>query len=117
MRAESAEDRKYWIEVLQSFQLPDSSGLKRYPSSLSIQSTLSTNSTSTLSRNLREKLYEIETYRDLLVDQIETLQKYFDVCGDQLDEKTLETDYGLKTVNFRGESITFRETCNGMISY
>ena len=33
-------------------------------------------------RSLTEKLAEIETYRDILCRQIETLQSYFDACAD-----------------------------------
>ena len=33
-------------------------------------------------RSLTEKLTEIETYRDILCRQIETLQSYFDACSD-----------------------------------
>ena len=33
-------------------------------------------------RGLTEKLAEMETYRDILCRQIETLQSYFDACSD-----------------------------------
>ena len=33
-------------------------------------------------RSLTEKLHEMETYRDILCKQIETLQSYFDACSD-----------------------------------
>ena len=33
-------------------------------------------------RGLTEKLAEMETYRDILCKQIETLQSYFDACSD-----------------------------------
>ena len=32
-------------------------------------------------RGLREKLMEMETFRDILCRQIETLQSYFDSCA------------------------------------
>ncbi len=32
-------------------------------------------------RGLKVKVAELETYRDILVQQIDTLQKYFDVCS------------------------------------
>ena len=31
---------------------------------------------------LKEKLAEMETFRDILCQQIETLQKYFDTCAE-----------------------------------
>lgn len=33
-------------------------------------------------RGLKEKLAEIETFRDILIKQIDTLQKYFDNCAE-----------------------------------
>lgn len=32
-------------------------------------------------RRLREKLMEMETFRDILCRQVETLQSYFDACS------------------------------------
>ena len=34
------------------------------------------------STGLKEKLAEIETYRDILVKQMDTLQSYFDECAE-----------------------------------
>lgn len=39
-------------------------------------------------RGLTEKLAEIETYRDILCRQIETLQSYFDACSDVAQNHT-----------------------------
>lgn len=58
--------------------------LKRHGSAVSISSnTLSTTSASSVlkDRGLKVKVAELETYRDILVSQIDTLQKYFDVCS------------------------------------
>lgn len=33
-------------------------------------------------RGLKEKLAELETFRDIVSKQIETLQTYFDACAD-----------------------------------
>lgn len=38
-------------------------------------------------RGLREKLAELETFRDILCRQVDTLQKYFDICAN-FDQKT-----------------------------
>lgn len=84
LRAENPEDKTHWIEVLQSYKTaPDSareSSLKRHGSTLSLQSnslsTTSTNSIKLSHRNLREKLNEIDTFRDILFGQIDTLQRY-----------------------------------------
>lgn len=89
---------------------------------MSIQSnTLSITSGSSLkqqtSRNLREKLHEVETYRDILFTQINSLQQFFDACAAQspLFQETMEAESGLKTVDFKGEAITFRETTSGVL--
>jgi len=58
--------------------------LKRHGSTVSVASnTLSTASTSSFrkGKGLKVKLAELETYRDILINQIGTLQKYFDVCA------------------------------------
>lgn len=60
------------------------SSLRRHGSAVSIASnTMSTTSTSSFrkGRGLKVKLAELETYRDILVQQIETIQKYFDACA------------------------------------
>ena len=81
LRAETPEDKSNWIEVLQSYKtdLPETVSLRRHGSTISLQSnTLSTASGSSLkrvSRGLREKLHEIETFRDILYGQIDTLQR------------------------------------------
>ena len=58
----------------------DTSSLRRHGSTVSLQSnTLSTTSGSSLkraNRSLREKVYEIETFKDILFGQIDTLQRY-----------------------------------------
>ena len=43
--------------------------------------TLSSGSGFPKTHTLRAKLAELETYRDILVQQIDTLQKYFDMCS------------------------------------
>lgn len=61
--------------------------LKRHGSAMSLLSnTQSTASAGSFSkkgvRGLKEKLAEIETFRDILVQQVDTLQKYFDNCAE-----------------------------------
>lgn len=84
LRADHPEDRAHWIEVLQSYRAPDSTrsdtlSLKRHGSTQSLQSNslsvASTNSVAVTHRNLREKLHEIDTFRDILSRQIDTLQR------------------------------------------
>ena len=41
---------------------------------------------------LREKLAEMETFRDILCRQVDTLQKYFDGCADNVSKDELQRD-------------------------
>ena len=52
--------------------------------------TMSTTSSSSFrkGRGLKVKLAELETYRDILVQQIDTLQKYFDTCATDIGTST-----------------------------
>lgn len=68
------------------------------------------------SRNLREKIHEIETFRDILGEQISTLQRYFEVCSINGATHQLETDNDIRIVDFKGEAITFRETTAGVLT-
>lgn len=84
---------------------------------MSIQSnTLSTGSIMQTSRNLREKLNEVQTYRDILFDQVETLQRYFDACASGAVNQNLESEHNLRVDDFKGEAITFRETTLGVLT-
>ncbi|XP_058472615.1 ceramide transfer protein-like isoform X2 [Solea solea] len=63
------------------------SSLRRHGSMLSLTSAtsgFSATSTSSFKKGhrLREKLAEMETFRDILCRQVDTLQKYFDSCSD-----------------------------------
>lgn len=42
--------------------------------------------------SLREKLAEMETFRDILCRQVDTLQKYFDSCADAVSKDELQRD-------------------------
>ncbi|UJR16210.1 hypothetical protein I4U23_003120 [Adineta vaga] len=93
IRAHSPEDRERWIQALEDHkQLCKSesgygseTSLRRHPSLGSLASTASASATSTGSfkkdRYLKEKLSELETFRELLVQQVSTLQTYFDACA------------------------------------
>lgn len=43
---------------------------------------------------LREKLAEMETFRDILCRQVDTLQKYFDSCADVVSKDEFQRDRG-----------------------
>ncbi|XP_070509670.1 ceramide transfer protein [Chironomus tepperi] len=118
LRADNLDDKRNWVEVLKSYRIPDdeSTQLKRHGSSMSIVSTtLSTTSGNSLKQTIREKLNEIETYREILYNQIDALQKFFDACADKNGLlSSLEIDNGLRTYDFKGEAITFRETSSAV---
>lgn len=74
-------------------------------------------------RTLKEKLHEIETFRDILYNQIDTLQRYFDATAAAQPhtsingiESHLELGDGLKSIDFKGEAITFRATTAGVLT-
>lgn len=43
---------------------------------------------------MREKLAEMETFRDILCRQVDTLQKYFDSCADAVSKDEFQRDTG-----------------------
>ncbi|XP_041815452.1 ceramide transfer protein-like isoform X3 [Chelmon rostratus] len=73
------------------------SSLRRHGSMLSLTSATSgysATSTSSFKKGhrLREKLAEMETFRDILCRQADTLQKYFDGCADAVSKDELQRD-------------------------
>ncbi|RDD40692.1 Collagen type IV alpha-3-binding protein [Trichoplax sp. H2] len=94
LRAKSKEERQRWIDALETSReaSPDvgETNLRRQGSMMSISSytSLSTASTSSTKRdkNLKEKLLEMETYREILCRQVDTLQRFFDKCSDAVVE-------------------------------
>lgn len=92
LRAESAEERQQWVDTLEAYKAESGYGsennLRRHGSSISLASTsLSGTSTSSFKkggRGLREKLAEMETFRDILCRQTDTLQSYFDACAESV---------------------------------
>ncbi|KAF3821764.1 hypothetical protein GH733_009806 [Mirounga leonina] len=74
--------------------------------------------------SLREKLAEMETFRDILCRQVDTLQKYFDACADAVSKDELQRDKvfphvtprGINGIDFKGEAITFKATTAGILA-
>ncbi|XP_075885650.1 ceramide transfer protein-like isoform X4 [Nelusetta ayraudi] len=122
LRAQDPEHRQQWIESIELHRsiregrrekgvqgtiiipppLADSgygseSSLRRHGSMLSLTSATSgysATSTSSFKKghSLREKLAEMETFRDILCRQVDTLQKYFDGCADAESKDELQRD-------------------------
>ncbi|XP_032824375.1 ceramide transfer protein-like isoform X3 [Petromyzon marinus] len=94
LRTEHPELRQQWIEALEQSKAESGYGseanLRRHGSMLSVTSatsSFSATSTSSLKkgRSLREKLLELETFRDILCRQVDSLQKYFNACAGSND--------------------------------
>ncbi|XP_061763897.1 ceramide transfer protein-like isoform X2 [Nerophis ophidion] len=72
------------------------SSLRRHGSMLSLASATSgysaTSTSSFKGHSLREKLAEMDTFRDILCRQVDTLQKYFDGCADGVSRDELQRD-------------------------
>lgn len=132
LRASNPEEKQRWVDVLKSYKSESGYGsensLKRHGSAISLVSnTQSTTSTGSFTkrgvRGLKEKLAEIETFRDILIKQIDTLQKYFDNCADNAKnasskENKVETKFNPaeQSVDFKGEAITFKVTSEGVLA-
>lgn len=113
LRAENSEDRGHWVEVLQSYKNDLSAGshsLRRHDSAMSLQSTnLSTVSGNSLKRHqktLKEKVSEIETFKDILVTQIDGLQRYFDACADTKEMPVLDVE-GVNPMDYKVSFLLF----------
>jgi collagen type IV alpha-3-binding protein len=102
LRAHDTNERNHWIYTLEEHRkylsdtLSVTNGtssttvLKKHPSLLSLNSLGCVSTTShnkhITQQDLKEKLAEIETYKDILNKQIETLQVYFDACANSVTE-------------------------------
>uniref|UniRef100_A0A8C8E3H7 Ceramide transfer protein n=1 Tax=Oryzias sinensis TaxID=183150 RepID=A0A8C8E3H7_9TELE len=101
LRAHDPYHRNQWIDSIELHRVDSGYGsessLRRHGSMLSlISATSGYSATSTSSfkkgHSLREKLAEMETFRDILCRQVDTLQKYFDSCADAESRDELQRD-------------------------
>lgn len=101
MRAQDPEHRAQWIESIELHRADSGYGsessLRRHGSMMSLTSATSGYSATSASsfkkgHSLQEKLAEMETFRDILCRQVDTLQKYFDSCADAVSKDELERD-------------------------
>ncbi|XP_048875031.1 ceramide transfer protein-like [Brienomyrus brachyistius] len=101
LRAQDPEHRSQWIESIELHRAESGYGsetsLRRHGSMLSLTSAASSYSATSASsfkkgHSLREKLAEMETFRDILCRQVDTLQKYFDGCADAVSKDELQRD-------------------------
>ncbi|XP_062290119.1 ceramide transfer protein-like isoform X4 [Scomber scombrus] len=100
LRAQDPEHRHQWIDSIEIHRADSGYGsessLRRHGSMLSLTSATSgysaTSTSSFKGHSLREKLAEMETFRDILCRQVDTLQKYFDNCADGVSKDELQRD-------------------------
>ncbi|XP_054467832.1 ceramide transfer protein isoform X5 [Anoplopoma fimbria] len=101
LRAQDPEHRHQWIDSIELHRADSGYGsessLRRHGSMMSLTSAtsgFSATSTSSFKKghSLREKLAEMETFRDILCRQVDTLQKYFDGCSDAVSKDELQRD-------------------------
>uniref|UniRef100_A0A8C2IFG6 Ceramide transporter 1b n=1 Tax=Cyprinus carpio TaxID=7962 RepID=A0A8C2IFG6_CYPCA len=101
LRAQDPEHRNQWIDSIEQHRAVSGyvseSSLRRHGSMLSLTSATSgysATSTSSFKKghSLREKLAEMETFRDILCRPVDTLQKYFDGCAHAVTKDELQRD-------------------------
>ncbi|XP_057674575.1 ceramide transfer protein-like isoform X3 [Corythoichthys intestinalis] len=118
LRAQDPEHRRLWIDSIELHRPTNKAGvpamifipppladpgygsessLRRHGSMLSLTSATSGYSATSASsfkkgHSLREKLAEMETFRDILCRQVDTLQRYFDGCADGVSKDELQRD-------------------------
>ncbi|XP_026862051.2 ceramide transfer protein isoform X1 [Electrophorus electricus] len=101
LRAEDPELRQQWVDTIEHHKAESGYGsessLKHHGSTLSlISATSGLSSTSASSfrkgHSLQEKVAEMETFRDILCRQVDTLQTYFDSCVSGHHREELQKD-------------------------
>uniref|UniRef100_A0A5F9DAC0 Ceramide transfer protein n=1 Tax=Oryctolagus cuniculus TaxID=9986 RepID=A0A5F9DAC0_RABIT len=101
LRAQDPDHRQQWIDAIEQHKTESGYGsessLRRHGSMVSLvsgASGYSATSTSSFKKghSLREKLAEMETFRDILCRQVDTLQKYFDACADAVSRDEFQRD-------------------------
>ena len=152
LRAQSVEDRQKWIDALELAQKNSSinHSIGRYDSAMVrnshrfskveqnsnylffFQSLTSSSSIRKSGHNLNEKLAEMETFKDILSQQIDKLGAYIEQCGKnglvtQAGESAEEISEALRNsspgnandkvnpLDFKAEAITFKATANGIL--
>ena len=137
-RAEDDSERQQWVDVLDANKLDlEAVSLKRHGSSVSLGSgSVSSTTSFRKSHVLKAKLSELETYKDILDKQVDTLQVYFDNCAKQTQPQSFHhqmkkdslsiSEMALNNhdsfsphtsgIDFKGQTITFKATTAGIQS-
>lgn len=109
LRATSIEDRRRWIDALELGKRnhginAENNSIGRYDSAMSLASASSLRKSG---HNLKEKLAEMETFKDILSQQIDKLGQHI--------EQTTENEEKRLPLDFKAEAITFKATANGIL--
>ena len=128
LRANSIEDRQRWIDALEVAKRSshhhmasvDGQTMGRYDSAMSLSSASSVRKST---QPLKEKLAEMETFKDILSQQIDKLGSHIEMYGNASSSRSLESydlsDEEIQTnhkrggpdgekIDFRAEAITFK---------
>lgn len=120
LRATSIEDRQRWVDALEMAKrnrnfitASDSNGgMGRHDSVLSLSSVSSLRKNG---HNLKEKLAEMETFKDILSQQIDKLGQHIEQSAKLFDEAKKADEDLLNPLDFKAEAITFKATANGIL--
>ena len=137
LRATSIEDRQRWIDALEVAKRRQHPALDHHSGSQTIgryDSAMSLSSTSSVRKSaqpLKEKLAEMETFKDILSQQIDKLGAHIDLQSQvrsreyedssDFDEsnqsitKRVNNHESAERLDFRAEAITFKATANGIL--
>ncbi|KAL1228113.1 hypothetical protein TPS_09490 [Trichinella pseudospiralis] len=89
LRADRLQDRQRWLDAIEAYRADSGYGsqgdLCRHGSLVSLTSnkSLASSSSFKVCQDLNEKISELETYREIVLRQIDTLQSYFDSCAEE----------------------------------
>uniref|UniRef100_A0A663N7X4 Ceramide transfer protein n=1 Tax=Athene cunicularia TaxID=194338 RepID=A0A663N7X4_ATHCN len=89
LRAQDPDHRQQWVDAIEQHKVCVFSD---FLSSDLVMLAEGYKLPCTKGHSLREKLAEMETFRDILCRQVDTLQKYFDACADAVSKDELQRD-------------------------
>lgn len=130
LRAETEEDKQNWVDVLEGFRVESGYGsehnLNSYkPDNLDIESieqsevALEDPEIVTLSKELKLKASELNTYKDILFHQVEKIQTFLDTAPSQsngVSEQHELDQHETETLDFRTESLLFKTTAAELLT-
>ncbi|OQR74428.1 collagen type IV alpha-3-binding protein-like [Tropilaelaps mercedesae] len=118
LRASDVETRNRWLEAIESHKNAADSAygsdqsLKRHGSSMSIGSTMSQGSIGSRRSLIKEKLNEMDTFKDILSRQVDTIQAVYE----SLAAVVSEFPSVVSSVDVRGEAMTFKATGQALLA-